>query len=79
VLTEAEFPVYPKMQEFSCGKCRACIDACPARAIADEPENFNHKGCYSKIREMTKERGIPQYICGICIKVCHPDGRTKET
>ncbi len=53
-----------------CGDCRNCISVCPARAIADNPLEFDHIGCYEKIKALCKERNIRHYICGICIKAC---------
>ncbi len=53
-----------------CGDCRNCISVCPARAIVDNPLEFDHIGCYEKIKALCKERNIRHYICGICIKAC---------
>ena len=53
-----------------CGDCRNCTAVCPARAIVDNPLEFDHMGCYEKIKALCKERNIRHYICGICIKAC---------
>lgn len=53
-----------------CGDCRNCIPVCPAHAIVDNPLEFDHIGCYEKIKALCKERNIRHYICGICIKAC---------
>jgi epoxyqueuosine reductase len=54
----------------NCGDCRNCISVCPARAIVDNPLEFDHIGCYEKIKVLCRERNIRHYICGICIKAC---------
>jgi epoxyqueuosine reductase QueG len=48
------------------------MEMCPAGAIKEKPENFDHIRCYEKIREMTNKRRISQNICGLCIKACDP-------
>ena len=53
-----------------CGTCRNCIPVCPAGAIVEKPLEFDHIGCYEKVKALCKERNIRHYICGICIKAC---------
>ena len=36
---------------FGCGPCRRCQLACPARAIKETPEQFDHLGCYAQLKE----------------------------
>ncbi len=67
VFTDMEFPVSAKAVT-SCGDCTKCVAACPARAI--EEDGIDLAKCLDKLREFSKIRGIGQYICGICVKVC---------
>ena len=53
-----------------CGSCRDCIPLCPADAIGEEPPEFDHMGCYEKVKALCKERNIRHHICGICVKAC---------
>lgn len=54
----------------NCKNCYACIKVCPAQAISEKPENFDHIKCYEKLKEFQKKGYVGQYICGICIKAC---------
>ena len=56
--------------ERDCGRCRACIAACPARAIGETRENFDHKACYETLREFRRKGYTSQFICGICVRDC---------
>jgi epoxyqueuosine reductase len=56
--------------EGDCGSCKACIPACPAKAIKDKREDFNLQACYEKLTEFTRIPFIGQHICGVCIKTC---------
>ena len=53
-----------------CGSCRACIDACPAGAIKERPEDFDHIKCYEKLKEFRNKKIVDQFICGVCVKAC---------
>ncbi|MBN1940125.1 MAG: epoxyqueuosine reductase [Candidatus Aminicenantes bacterium] len=53
-----------------CGSCRACLSACPAAAIKERPEDFDHRGCFAKLEEFRRLRYVSQHICGICVKAC---------
>ncbi|MEW6685181.1 MAG: hypothetical protein AB1393_03120 [Candidatus Edwardsbacteria bacterium] len=55
-----------------CEKCKACIVACPAKAISGE--GYNKEKCLTKLKEFSKMPGIGQYICGVCVKVCKGGG-----
>ncbi|MFH0826865.1 MAG: hypothetical protein V1923_03135 [Candidatus Omnitrophota bacterium] len=54
----------------NCGECRLCIKICPAGAIKDDPEDFDHIRCFEKLKEFQRNRLVEQYICGVCIKAC---------
>jgi len=55
---------------FGCGTCRACIAVCPAGAIKERPEDFDHRACYAKLDEWRKAHVVSQHICGVCVKAC---------
>lgn len=55
-----------------CGNCRACMVICPAKAIREKQEDFDHQGCFSLLKEFQRQKIVDQYICGICVKVCKP-------
>jgi len=58
--------------EKDCGKCRLCVEACPAHAIHESHLDFDHLRCFEKLKEFQKQRLTDQYICGVCVKVCRP-------
>ena len=53
-----------------CGPCRACAAACPAGAIKDTREAFDHLACFEKLKEFRKKGYTTQFICGICVRDC---------
>lgn len=53
-----------------CGKCRLCMEVCPAKAIKEKPEDFDFTKCFEKLKEFQKARLVDQYICGVCVNVC---------
>jgi epoxyqueuosine reductase QueG len=61
-----------KPGEGSCGTCRQCILVCPAGAIKERAEEFDHLGCFEKLKEFRATYNVGQYICGVCIKACRP-------
>lgn len=67
VLTDLELPT-DKEIPFGCGDCHRCVTVCPAGAISKDGVDI--KKCYQKLQEFSKIRGIGQYICGVCVKVC---------
>jgi epoxyqueuosine reductase len=70
VLTDLQFmPDAPA--DTTCGDCEKCIKVCPAHAITNNGVDLAR--CLDKLKEFSKIRGIGQYICGVCVKVC--DGR----
>lgn len=70
VLTDLEFEP-DKRIEADCGGCKKCIVGCPAQAITEEGVDLPR--CLDKLRQFSNMKGIGQYICGVCVKVC--DGR----
>jgi epoxyqueuosine reductase len=60
----------------SCDQCRRCISACPAGAIKEDKGEFDHHGCFEKLKEFRNKYNIGQYICGVCVKACGPRGKT---
>jgi epoxyqueuosine reductase QueG len=69
ILTDIPLEVDSPSSE-KCGECRKCITVCPANAISEKPEDFNHIKCFEKLKEFQKKGYVGQYICGICIKAC---------
>jgi len=53
-----------------CGACHACHDACPARAIGEEPADFNLDRCAAQIRRFARSEKLSTLICGVCIRAC---------
>jgi len=53
-----------------CGVCRACAKACPAGAIKDMREAFDHLACFEMLQEFRKKGHTTQFICGICVRDC---------
>ncbi|NMC07724.1 MAG: epoxyqueuosine reductase [Candidatus Lokiarchaeota archaeon] len=69
-----------------CGRCRACTEACPARAIKGIAPVFYHADpsigvdldkCEAKLNEFQALPGITKTICGVCVSVC-PWGRSRK-
>jgi epoxyqueuosine reductase len=72
VLTDAPLSADGPVRE-DCGNCRACIAACPAGAIKDDPADFDLDACYRKLCEFRRLPYIGQHICGVCVKACRSD------
>lgn len=53
-----------------CASCRACISVCPAGAISEGVEDFNHIRCYEQLRTFAKTLHFSHNICGVCVKAC---------
>ena len=79
VLTDAPLPTAPAVIKSRCGKCRACVDACPAHAPVGRPwevglsraEYLNAFACAASARELAARRtGVQGTFCGICIAAC---------
>ena len=69
VLTDMPLPVDTPLAD-SCGECRACIAVCPAGAIGERREDFDHRRCYEKLDEFRRKHIVSQHICGVCVKAC---------
>lgn len=54
----------------SCGECKKCLAVCPAGAIKERQEDFDHLKCFEQLRLFRKRDHIGQYICGVCVKAC---------
>lgn len=79
VLTDAELPA-DKPAEGSCGKCVACVEACPPRAfagvefLADEPREVRFRADLCNLYMAHREKTIGCRVCGQCVVAC--DGQT---
>jgi len=77
VLTD--MPLAPDMPlEADCGECRECLKPCPAQAIKERREDFDHQTCFEKLKEFKRSGVVGQHICGVCVKVCTGICRDKK-
>ena len=53
-----------------CGSCHDCLSVCPAGAIKERKDNFDHLRCYEQLRTFAKTLDFSHNICGICVKAC---------
>ncbi|HMA54197.1 MAG TPA: hypothetical protein VKT17_07020 [Acidobacteriota bacterium] len=53
-----------------CRACRACAAACPAKAIKDTRESFDHLACFEMLKDFRKKGYTTQFICGLCVRDC---------
>jgi epoxyqueuosine reductase len=70
VLTDAPFRPSGPPLPFSCGACVRCLAPCPAAAIHETPEAFDHRACYQKLDDFRRRHVVSQHICGVCVKAC---------
>jgi len=54
----------------NCGSCHSCMKVCPAQAIKENAEDFDHIKCFDAIKGFQKLHLAEQYICGVCLNVC---------
>ena len=74
ILTDLPLVVSPPSTK-NCGSCRDCLTVCPAGAIKERPEDFDHTGCYEQLKTFSKTLHLSHHICGVCVKACrgpHP-------
>jgi len=69
VLTDIPLSV-GELYDGECGKCRRCINKCPAGAISETPEAYDREACLRTLKEFSKTRNIRHHICGICVSNC---------
>jgi len=69
VLTDMPLEVDKPLNE-DCNKCRKCLKPCPAQAIKERKEDFDHRACFEKLKEFRKMGIVSQHICGVCVKAC---------
>jgi len=55
---------------YACDSCQICVKICPAGAIKENPKDFDHLGCFEKLKNFQKQRLVDQYICGVCVNAC---------
>jgi len=53
-----------------CGSCHGCLSVCPAGAIKEQREDFDHIRCYEQLKVFSKTLRFSHHICGVCIKAC---------
>ena len=69
ILTNMPLEPDEKLKEI-CGECRDCISVCPAGAIKEKKQDFDHIKCFEKLKEFRNKRLVDQFICGVCVKAC---------
>ena len=73
ILTDLPLTV-DKPLKMDCGRCEKCLNVCPAEAIREKPEDFDHLACYKQLDIFRRTCNIGHHICGICVKACKPNG-----
>lgn len=59
-----------RISNSGCASCRACIAVCPAKAIRESAEDFDHQACFAQLKEFQRQGFVGQYVCGICVRAC---------
>jgi epoxyqueuosine reductase QueG len=71
-----DMPLEPDLPlDTDCGRCTFCLSTCPAGAIKQTREEFDHQACFEKLKEFRRLHIVSQYICGVCVKACGPERR----
>jgi epoxyqueuosine reductase len=66
-----DMPIEPdEALDRDCGKCTACLATCPAQAIKEDKDDFDHWACFDKLKEFRRQGVVGQHICGVCVKAC---------
>ena len=66
-----DMPLEPdEVLDKDCGECVACLETCPAQAIKEKKEDFDHWACFDKLKEFRRRGVVGQHICGVCVKAC---------
>ena len=76
VLTNAPLKADTPQRTSNCKSCRACVVACPAKAIKgkqwtfgiDREKLFDAFKCLEQLR--IQEKRVGETVCGICVNVC---------
>ena len=53
-----------------CGSCQSCLSVCPAGAIKERQEDFDHLRCHEQLKTFAKTLHFSHNICGVCVKAC---------
>ncbi len=69
VLTNLPLRIDPPSSE-NCGSCRSCMTVCPAGAIRERREDFDHIRCYDQLKVFSKTLRFSHHICGVCVRAC---------
>lgn len=69
VLTDLPL-AHDRPAEAGCYTCKRCMEVCPAGAIKERQEDFEHLECFEQLRLFRKREHTRQYICGVCVKAC---------
>jgi len=76
ILTEIPLIVSPASMR-DCGSCLDCLSVCPAGAIKERQEDFDHLRCYEQLRTFVKTLHFSHNICGVCVKACRGNQNRK--
>lgn len=69
ILTDMPLKIDKPVKD-NCFECVSCRKLCPAGAIKEDYQDFDHLRCFEKLKEFQKQRLVDQYICGVCVNVC---------
>ena len=70
ILTDMPLSAVSGQRSAECDDCFECIKVCPAQAIKERKQDFDHIKCFEKLKEFQKKGYSSQYICGVCVKAC---------